>query len=375
MSKEVTEVLFRPSAVAADDRHRRWLLVNRPKGMPTLEDFMLVDDFVPQPPPGKMLVRCIWLSLDPFQRTAINPSPRTAEAVPLYGVMIGDIVGEVLLSNHPDFEPGDIINEILGWQNYAISEGRGHYIHNPSGARKVDPALGPISTACGVLGRSGLTAYFSVLRELKPRAGETMVVSSAAGAVGSVAGQIGKIMGCRVVGLTGSDRKVEYLTQDLGFDAAINYKAVNDLGAAVRRAAPDGVDMYYENVGGPIRAAVMGQLNLGGRITIVGLMHHYNEIGEDGEPWSWPFLDWGYGQPPFIIHDYDREEPEGIRQLSAWIKDGKLRYREDVVEGLENAPAAWIDLLNGGNIGKRIVRIGADPPAIVCENGGAIIPQ
>ncbi|MSO65840.1 MAG: NADP-dependent oxidoreductase [Alphaproteobacteria bacterium] len=369
MANQVTNILFKPAPlasvpVAATERHRRWLVARRPVGMPKVEDFLYVEDLVPQPPPGKMLVRCIWLSLDPFQRTAINPSPRAVEIVPLYGVMIGDIVGEVVLSNHPKFRAGDIINEILGWQNYAISEGRGHYIHNPSGARKVDPSLGPISTACGVLGRSGLTAYFSVLRELKPRAGETMVVSSAAGAVGSIAGQIGKIMGCRVIGLTSTDRKCEHLVRDLGFDEAINYKAVNDLHAAVRRAAPKGVDLYYENVGGPIGEAVMGQLSPGARITIVGLMHHYNEVDEQGRPWVWPYLNWGYKQPPFIIHDYDNEEEDGLRVLSAWIKEGRLKYREDVVDGLENAPRAWIDLLNGGNTGKRIVRIGPNPAGV-----------
>jgi NADPH-dependent curcumin reductase CurA len=332
--------------------------------MPTLDNFLYVEDTVPAPPPGEMLVRCIWLSLDPFQRTAINGTPRGVHAVPLYGTMLGDVVGEVVVSNHPKFKPGDIVNEILGWQNYAVSNGRGHYIHNPSGARKVDPSLAPISTAIGVLGRTGLTAYFSVMRELKPRAGETMVVSSAAGGVGTIAGQIGKIMGCRVIGLASTDRKIEFITKELGFDAGINYKATNDLGGAVRRLAPKGIDMFYDNVGGPIAETVLGQLNAGGRLTIVGLMHHYNEVDERGQPWSWPYQNWKYPQPPFIIHDYHREEPAGILELARWIKEGKLRYPEDVVEGLEHAPAAWIDLLHGGNIGKRIVRIGPNPPGI-----------
>ena len=368
MSNDVSDVLFRPPPVAstsaASDRHRRWLLKRRPIGLPTLDDFLLVKDMLPQPRPGKMLVRCIWLSLDPFQRTAINASPRAVEMVPLYGVMLGDVVGEVVSSTLPGFQPGDIVNELLDWQNYAVSDGTGHYVHNPSGARKVDPLLGPISTAVGILGRSGLTAYFSVLRELMPRAGETMVVSSAGGAVGSIAGSIGKIMGCRVIGITGSDAKIDFITRELGFDGGLNYKEVNDLGTALRRLAPDGVDMYYENVGGPIGQAVMNELNPGGRVTIVGQMHHYNEVDEEGKPWSWPYLDWGKQQRPFIIHDYDKEEPDALRQLSDWIKDGKLPYREDVVDGLEHAPAAWIDLLNGGNIGKRIVRIGPNPGGI-----------
>lgn len=368
MSQNVTNILFNSDAVAAtaaaQDVHRRWLLRRRPLGMPTVDDFLMTEEVIPQPRPGRMLVRALYLSLDPFQRTAVNASPRAVECVPLYGVMLGDVVGEVVASTLPGFRPGDIVNELLGWQNYAVSDGKGHYIHNPAGARKVDPSLGPISTAVGILGRSGLTAYFSVLRELKPRAGETLVVSSAAGAVGSIAGSIGKLLGCRVIGLTGSDAKVEFITKELGFDAGINYKKVNDLGGAIRRLAPKGVDMYYENVGGPIGQAVMKEMNAGARVTIVGLMHHYNEVDENGQPWKWPYLDWGYKQKPFIIHDYDREEGDGLKQLSAWIKDGKLPYREDVVEGLENAPAAWIDMLNGGNIGKRIVRIAPNPPGI-----------
>lgn len=368
MSNNVTNILFKQSPVAqtaaAGDTHRRWLVKRRPIGMPTVDDFLMTEEMIPQPRPGRMLVRTICLSLDPFQRTAINANPRSVECVPLYGVMLGDVVGEVISSTLPGFEPGDIVNELLGWQSYAVSDGKGHYIHNPSGARKVDPALGPISTAIGILGRSGLTAYFSVLRELKPRVGETMVVSSAGGAVGSIAGAIGKIMGCRVIGITGSDAKVEFITKELGFDAGINYKKVNDLGGAIRRLAPKGVDMYYENVGGPISQAVMQEMNAGSRITIVGLMAHYNEVNEKGEPWKWPYLEWGYKQKPFIIHDYDEEEADGLKQLSAWIKAGKLPYREDVVEGLENAPAAWIDLLNGGNVGKRIVRVGPNPTGI-----------
>ena len=364
MTGDVSRLLVRTSPIAPTERHRRWIVAKRPVGMPTLENFLFVEDLVPAPPPGKMLVRCIYLSLDPFQRTAINPAPRGVEAVPLFGTMLGDVVGEVVVSNHPDFKQGDIVNDFLGWQNYAVSDGRGHYIHNPSGARKVDPSLAPISTAIGVLGRTGLTAYFSVLRELRPQAGQTMVVSSAAGGVGTIAGQIGKIFGCRVIGLASTDRKIDFITRELGFDAGINYKSTNDLGGALRKVAPKGVDMYYDNVGGPIAETVLKQLKPDGRLTIVGLMHHYNEVDDDGKPWSWPFLNWKYPQPPFIIHDYHAEEPAGILELARWIKEGKLKFPQDVVEGLENAPAAWIDLLKGGNIGKRIVRIGPNPPGI-----------
>ena len=358
MEKEVSEVLKQVSPIPASERHRRWLLKRHPIGDPSADDFLFVEDVVPMPPPGKMLVRCIWLSLDPFQRLTWNATPRNAEIVPLYGTLLGDIVGEVMLSNHPDFKKGDIVNEVLGWQNYALSDGRGHYIHNRAGARKVDPNLGPISTACGVLGRTGLTAYFSIARDLMPKPGETMVISTAAGAVGSLAVQIAKIMGARVVGLTSTDEKCAWI-RDLGCDETINYKAVNNLGTAIARAAPDGVDMYYDNVGGPIAEAALGNMNAGGRVTRVGVSANYSHVNDDGTPWTWPG-----NQPMFIIHDYVREYPAGLAQLSAWIKDGNLTYREDVIDGLENAVDGWLDMMTGGNRGKRIVRIGPNPASI-----------
>jgi NADPH-dependent curcumin reductase CurA len=358
MDKDVSEILKQVSPIPARERHYRWLLKNHPVGDPALDDFLYVDDVVPMPPPGKMLLRCLWLSLDPFQRLTWNATPRNAEIVPLYGTLLGDIVGEVVLSNHPDFVAGDIINEVLGWQNYALSDGRGHYIHNRAGARKVDPALGPISTACGVLGRTGLTAYFSIMRDLMPQPCETMVVSTAAGAVGSLAVQVAKIMGVRVVGLTSTDEKCAWITE-LGCDDVINYKAANNLSTAIARAAPGGVDMYYDNVGGPIAEAALANMNPGGRVTRVGVSAAYSQVNDDGTPWTWPG-----NQPMFIIHDHVHDYPEGLAALSQWIKEGQLTYREDVIDGLENAMAGWLDMMTGGNRGKRIVRIAPNPDGI-----------
>ena len=184
---------------------------------------MLVEDVIPVPPPGKLLVRSLYLSVDPFQRLLLNATPRNAEVVPLYGVMLGDVVGEVVKSNHPEFKDGDVVNGVLGWQNYAITDGKGHYIHNRAGLWVVDESLGPLHTAASVLGRPGMTAYFSVTRECLPKPGDViMVVSTAAGAVGHLAGQIGKIMGATVIGITSTPEKIKFI-EDLGFDDAINY--------------------------------------------------------------------------------------------------------------------------------------------------------
>jgi NADPH-dependent curcumin reductase CurA len=354
MSKPVTGRL-QAATVSSDETHRRWLLQRHPVGSPTSDDFLFVEDLVPQPPPGKMLVRGLWLSLDPFQRLTWNATPRNVQLIPLYGTLAGDIVGEVLVSNHPDYEVGDIVNELLGWQSHAISDGSGHYIHCPEGARKVDPKLGPISTACHVLGRTGLTVYFSIARELKPKPGETMLISTAAGAVGSLAVQVAKIFDCHVIGLTSTDEKCRWVTDELGADTAINYKAVDNLAEAIAKQAPQGVHMFYDNVGGPIAEAAAANLTSDGRVTRVGVASKYSALREDGTPWVYPV-----DQPMFYVHDYYAEHDEGLRAIADWMQQGKLRYYEDVVEGLENAVAGWLDMMAGGNRGKRLVKI-AEP--------------
>ena len=351
MKKEVSEELITGWQPETIETHTRWLLVNHPLGMPALDDFMMVEDVIPAPPPNKLLVRGLYLSVDPFQRLILNSTSRNAEIVPLYGVMMGDVVGEVVKSNHPDFKDGDVVNGILGWQNYAITDGTGHYIHNRAGLRVVDESLGPLNTAASVLGRPGMTAYFSVMRECLPKPGDVMVVSTAAGAVGHLAGQIGKIMGATVIGITSTADKIKFI-EDLGYDDAINYKEVNDLSSAVQRVCPKGVDIFYDNVGGPMAEAVMINMNDGWRATYVGVTHNYNEVDENGQPWKWKM-----DKPMFIVHDYVAEYEDGRRQMSEWIKDGKLKYQDDIVDGIENAPEAFIGLFAGTNTGKRLVRM------------------
>lgn len=338
----------------------RWLLKRRPVGSVTQDDFLLVKDTIPSPPPGSYLARTIWLSMDPKQRMVMNASPRNAQQQPLYGTMYGNAVGEVLQSNHPMFQPGDIVMDQLGWQTHAVMDGTGHYINNPYGTRKVNPAHGPISTSVGVLGNGGLTAYFSVLRELKPRNGETILVSTAAGNVGSIATQIAKNEGCRVIGLSSTDEKCRIGVAEFGCDVCLNYRTEPDLEAAISAAAPNGIDMFYDNVGGAIAEVASHLLNTGGRVTKVGGTANY-DAAAGGKMWTWPTQ---YAAKQFIIHDYREEFAAGIGTLAAWIKDGSLRYREDVVEGFENAPQALFDVLAGGNIGKRIVRVAANPAGI-----------
>lgn len=352
MSKAVTDVLKTGWQPEANETHQRWVLANHPIGTPTVDDFKFVEDVIPAPAPGQVLVRSLYLSVDPFQRLVMNATPRNVEVVPLYGVMLGDIVGEVVKSHHPNFKDGNVVNGVLGWQNYALTDGTGHYIHNRSGLRVVDESLGPLNTAASVLGRPGMTAYFSVMRECQPKPGDVMVVSTAAGAVGHLAGQLGKIHGATVIGITSSDAKIKFITEEMGFDAGINYKAVNDMSAAIKRACPNGVDIYYDNVGGPMAEAVLNQLNPGGRVSYVGATDQYNTLENDGSPWTWKM-----DKPMFIVHDYVDEYDQGRAAMSAWIKDGKLKYQDDIVEGLENAPSAFVGLFQGSNIGKRLVRI------------------
>jgi NADPH-dependent curcumin reductase CurA len=360
MAKKVSEIMVEQAALPAAGMRRRWLLKHRPVGPAKLDDFMLVEDLIPEPPPGSYLARTIWLSMDPKQRLLMNASPRNAEQLPLYGVMYGNAVGEVIRSHHPKFAEGDIVMDQLGWQTHAVMDGTGHYINNPYGTRIVKPEHGPISTAVGVLGNGGLTAYYSVLRELKPKAGETILVSTAAGNVGSIAGQIAKMEGCRVIGLSSTAEKCRIAVDEFGCDVCLNYREEEDLEGAIRAAAPEGLDMFYDNVGGRIAQTASRLLNKGARITRVGFTEDYNTV-IDGKPWTWPSE---FAWKQFIIHEYCDEFDAGIEQLAAWIGEGKLNYREDVMEGFENAPAAMFDMLAGGNIGKRIVRAGANPDGI-----------
>jgi hypothetical protein len=342
----------------AEGKNRQWTLAARPQGEPKDSDFKLVETDIPEPGKGEMLIRTIYLSLDPYMRGRMNDGPSYAPPVPIGGVMVGGAVSQVVKSNHPDYAEGDIVEGRTGWQDYAISDGG-------EGIRKVDPSLGPISTANGVLGMPGMTAYCGLLNLGQPKKGETLVVGAASGAVGGLVGQIAKIKGCRAVGVAGSKEKCNYVVDELGFDACINYKD-DDFREQLAKAVPDGIDIYFENVGGDVFDAVMDHFNLFSRMPVCGTIAHYNDPPELPGPDRLPklvrlSLTRRLMIRGFIVWDYWDQMDQFLKDMSGWIRDGKIKYREHIVDGLENAPAAFRGLLKGENFGKLQVRVSEDP--------------
>lgn len=330
-------------------KNRQIVLASRPKGMPSKENFRFVEGPVPTPGQGEFLVRTAYVSVDPYMRGRMNDAKSYVPPFPLEKVIVGGVIGRVVASRHPDFHEGDIVTGRLGWQDYSISNGEG--VH------KVSPAAAPVTTALGILGMPGLTAYFGLLEIGQPKPGETVVVSGAAGAVGTVVGQIAKLKGCRVVGIAGSEEKIAYLTNELGFDAAINYKSDN-LRQVVKDACPNGVDVYFDNVGGTITDVVMTQLNYQARIVICGQIALYNlEKPDVGPRILSQLLINSAMMKGFIVSDFKDKTREGLAQLTTWLQEGKLRYRENIVEGFENIPEAFLGLFRGENIGKQLVKI------------------
>lgn len=335
--------------------HRRIVLASRPQGMVSLENFRLEEAPVPQPGPGQILVRQIYQSLDPYMRGRMNDGPSYAPPVPVGGVMEAGGVGEIVASQHPDWKVGEIVEGRLGWQEYCVPP----YAR----LRKVDPSLAPISTANGVLGMPGMTAYFGFLDVGQPQPGDTVVVSAASGAVGAVVGQIARIIGCRVVGLVGSQAKADYITGELGFDAAINYRT-EDLMQALGRECPDGIDVYFENVGGKVWDAVVEHLAVGARVAVCGRIAEYNLAEPELVPRNMRFLiPKRVRMQGFLVSDFESRHPAAIARMAKWIKAGQVKYREDVVDGIENAPAAFLKLFSGENFGKLLVKVGEDPTA------------
>jgi NADPH-dependent curcumin reductase len=338
-----------------DTVNRRIVLAARPQGRPAAENLRLEDGPVPEPGAGEMLVRTIYLSLDPYMRGRMNDGPSYASPVALGEVMTGGTVGAVVRSNVAGFAPGDLVVGRGGWQDYALfREGE---------AERVDPARAPITTALGVLGMPGQTAYVG-LREIgKPEAGETLVVAAASGPVGSVVGQIAKIKGCRVVGVAGSPMKCDFVTGELGFDACLDHSAP-DFPEQLRAACPGGVDIYWENVGGRVFETVLPLLNDFARIPVCGLIAWYNATELPPGPDRTPYL---LRQTltrrltirGFIVLDFERGD--FLDDVGHWIREGELHYREDIREGLEAAPKAFIGLLEGENFGKLLVRVAHDP--------------
>lgn len=338
-------------------RNRSITLAARPQGAPRDTDFKLVETPVPGPGPGQLLSRTIYLSLDPYMRGRMNRSIGYAPTVDIGGVMVGGTVGQVVESNADGYAPGDFILCSNGWQEYALSD--------PAGVRKLDPAAAPLSTALGVLGMPGHTAYVGLLDIGQPKPGETVVVSAASGAVGAVVGQIARIRGCRVVGVAGAREKCEYVTRELGFDACIS-RHDEALPKALEAACPRGIDIYFENVGGAVFDAVVPLLNTFARVPICGRIANYNEAEAPPGPNQVPRL-MGLALVRrltfrgFIVFDHIDREPDFVRDVGAWIRSGELVYREDVVEGLEAAVPAFQGLLQGKNFGKLLVRVADDP--------------
>jgi NADPH2:quinone reductase len=339
------------------DENTRILLASRPHGEPTHDNFRIETAPVPQPGEGGVLLRTIYLSLDPYMRGRMNDAKSYAAPQELDEVMQGGTVAEVIESDDDSLAPGDFVLSHLGWQAYGVQPAK----H----VRKLDPERAPISTAVGVLGMPGFTAYAGLLQIGKPQPGETVVVAAAAGPVGSAVGQIAKVKGARAVGIAGGAEKVAWLTE-LGFDVALDHRSPtfkDDLKAAV----PDGIDVYFENVGGHVWDAVLPRLNTYARVPVCGLVASYNATELPAGPDRTPYFMTSILTKSLTIRGFIQNEfvkahyKDFQHDAAGWIRDGSLRYREDVVAGLENAPEAFFGLLTGKNFGKLLVQVGDDP--------------
>lgn len=327
-------------------------LVNRPEGMPSDEDFKFVEQEVPALNDGEILLKTLYLSVDPYMRGRMQDAKSYIAPFQLNEAITGGVLAEVIASESPQFKQGDIVNGNLKWGEYNIAKA--------DGLQKVDPSVAPITTRLGVLGLTGLTAYFGLLDIGKPQAGETVVVSGAAGAVGSIVGQIAKLKGAKAVGIAGSDEKIDYLINELGFDAAVNYKK-DSFEADLKAALPDGVDVYFDNVGGDVSDAVMRLLNRNARIPLCGAISSYNAAGKDlGPRIQTSLIKTSSMMQGFTLGNYAAEFEKGAKDLGQWLQAGQLKYEETIVEGFENTPQAFLDLFRGTNLGKQLVKV-ADP--------------
>ena len=333
--------------------NRRFILARRPQGEPSLADFVLEKHAVPAAGPEQLLLRTRYLSLDPYMRGRMNDVPSYVPPVALGEVMTGQTVSVVEASNVEGFQVGDLVLAVAGWQDYAVLDARQ--------VTKIDPSMPRLSYALGVLGMPGLTAYVGLLDIGAPQPGETVVVGAATGGVGSIVGQIAKIKGCRVVGVAGGRDKCDYAVKTLGFDACIDHRD-SALREALAAACPKGIDVYFENVGGSTLAAVMPLMNIGARMPVCGLVAWYNldklPEGVDRTPqFLTQVLKRRIKVQGFIIFDHFKRMPEFYKDMSAWVKEGTVRYREEILEDLENAPQGLIGLLRGENFGKLVVRV------------------
>ncbi|MCL8206858.1 MAG: NADP-dependent oxidoreductase [Actinomycetia bacterium] len=330
--------------------HRRWVFVRRPEGMPTGAEFRLEEVPTPDPDPGQILVRTRWISVDPYMRGRMRAGPSYAPPWEVGEVPRGGAVGEVVASRRPGFAPGDVVVGTWGWEEMARLDGHGL-------TRWPWPDLSP-TLGLGMLGMPGLTAYFGLFEVGRPRPGDTVVVSAAAGAVGSVVGQLARLAGCRAVGIAGSAEKVAFVRDVLRFDAAVSYQDPQWT-AALEAACPDGVDVYFDNVGGSVTEAVMDRLALRARVVVCGQIARYNQEGPAPvtRDWLWQTIAKRIRVEGFLVGDFALRHAEALERLAAWVRSGRLVGRETVVEGFERVPEALLGLFRGTNVGKQLVRV------------------
>jgi NADPH-dependent curcumin reductase CurA len=334
--------------------NRQIVLAERPKGEPTKDTLKLIEADVPTAGTGEMVLRTEYLSLDPYMRGRMSDAPSYAAPVEIGGVMVGGTVATVVTSNVEGFEVGDFVLSFSGWQDYAVSDG--------TGVTNLGKSPAHPSWALGIMGMPGFTAWAGLIKIGTPKAGETIVVAAATGPVGATVGQIGKILGCRVVGVAGGAEKCAYAVDELGFDACIDHKA-DDFAEQLAKASPDGIDVYFENVGGKVLDAVIPLLNPNARMPVCGLVSQYNATELPSGP---DRMNWLMGQilrkkvkvQGFIIFDdFGHLYPEFAKEMGAWVEAGKIKYREEMIDGLEHAPEAFIGLLKGESFGKRVIRV------------------
>jgi NADPH-dependent curcumin reductase CurA len=338
--------------------NHRWLLASYPQGMPVADNWTMDAQPVPDPAAGQILIKAKWLSVDPYMRGRMSPAANYTKGVGLGEVMHGGGVGEVVVSNHPAWKPGDIAESMsMGWQEWSVLTPD---MVGPSGVNRIDPKLAPIQSSLSWLGMPGMTAYFGLLDVAHPRPGDTVVVSAASGAVGQLVGQIAKLAGCRAVAIAGDDGKLKWC-REIGFDAGINYKKAADLTAAVKDACPGGVDIFFDNTAGPIHDAVMKNLSIGARVVICGRISLAGQVGKPdiGERFMGHLIVTRASIHGFLVFDWWHRRDEALRRLAAWQREGKIKFKEDVLEGIERMPAAFLRLLEGKNFGKQIVKVSA----------------
>ncbi len=337
--------------------NRRWLLAQYPEGMPAPDNWTMDAQPVPDPGAGQILVKAKWLSVDPYMRGRMSRSTNYTKGVEIGEVMQGGGVGEVVASNHPAWKVGDIAESMgVGWQEWSVLTPD---VAGPHGVNRIDPKLAPIESSLSWLGMPGLTAYFGLLEVGRPRPGDTVVVSAASGAVGQLVGQLAKLAGARAVAIAGDDDKLAWC-RDIGFDAGVNYKKAADLTAAVKAACPQGVDVFFDNTAGPIHDAAMKNLSTGARVVICGRVALAGQFGKPdiGERFMGHLIVTRASIHGFLVFDWWHRRDEALRRLAGWHREGKIQFKEDVLDGIERMPEAFLRLLSGKNFGKQIVRVG-----------------